>query len=62
VGPAMQADALAPEFGHGATYRLAPDGPWLIASFHPSRQNTQTGRLTPAMFDAIWGQTRRLLE
>lgn len=62
VGPATEADAPAPVFGHGATYRLAPGGPWLVASFHPSRQNTQTGRLTPAMFDAIWGQTRRLLE
>ncbi|MEJ5241280.1 MAG: uracil-DNA glycosylase [Anaerolineales bacterium] len=51
-------------FAHGARYRL--DGflssPWLIASFHPSQQNTNTGRLTPAMFDAIWECARRLLE
>lgn len=51
-------------FTHGASYRL--DGflssPWLIASFHPSQQNTNTGRLTPAMFDAIWEHARRLLQ
>jgi uracil-DNA glycosylase family 4 len=51
-----------PVFGHGAIHPLSSAGPWLIASYHPSRQNTQTGRLTPAMFDAIWSQTRRLLE
>jgi uracil-DNA glycosylase family 4 len=49
-------------FGHGAVWPLGASAPWLIASYHPSRQNTQTGRLRPAMFDAIWYQTRRLLE
>ncbi len=47
-------------FRHGAFY--APAGlPWLLCSYHPSRQNTQTGRLTPEMFDAIWQKARRLL-
>jgi uracil-DNA glycosylase len=50
------------EFRHAAVTALSVSGPWLIASFHPSRQNTQTGRLTPTMFDEVWVQTRRMLE
>jgi uracil-DNA glycosylase family 4 len=60
-GTATPAGARTPVFGHGAIWRLSSAGPWLIASYHPSRQNTQTGRLTPTMFDAIWSQTLRLL-
>jgi len=41
-----------PAFAHGAEARLA-GAPALVASYHVSRQNTQTGRLTPAMFDAV---------
>ena len=51
-----------PRFGHGVFYPSASDQPWILASYHPSRQNTQTGRLTTAMFDAIWTEVRRLLE
>ena len=49
-----------PAFAHAATYPLA-GGRWLVASYHPSRQNTQTGRLTAAMFDQVWLGTRQLL-
>ena len=49
-------------FGHGAFYRLGDNLPWLLTSFHPSRQNTQTGRLTVAMFDQIWQKSRQLLD
>lgn len=48
-------------FKHAAEYRLGAAAPWLVASFHPSRQNTQTGRLTPAMCDEVWERARKLL-
>ena len=41
-------------FGHGAFFPGDARHPWLLSSYHPSRQNTQTGRLTEAMFDSIW--------
>ena len=42
-----------PAFEHGAAYRN-PLGPSVVASYHPSRQNTHTGRLTPAMMRAAF--------
>lgn len=49
------------QFGHAAFYELGEGLPWLLCSYHPSRQNTQTGRLTLEMFDAIWQKARDLL-
>ncbi|MCI0520132.1 MAG: uracil-DNA glycosylase [Chloroflexi bacterium] len=49
------------EFGHAAFYRLGEGLPWMLASYHPSRQNTQTGRLTEGMFTAVWEKARELL-
>jgi uracil-DNA glycosylase len=49
------------EFVHGGVYWLGENLPWLVASYHPSQQNTQTGRLTSAMFDEVWQKGRSLL-
>jgi len=48
-------------FRHGACYEFEPPLPTLIVSYHPSRQNTQTGRLTEAMLDEVFEQVRELL-
>ncbi len=54
-------DVSGMKFGHRAFYDPGMDHPWILASFHPSRQNTQTGRLTKEMFDHIWHTARELL-
>lgn len=54
--------APTPAFAHNACSDLGPNLPTLISSYHPSRQNTQTGRLTVEMFDAVWNQVRARLD
>ena len=48
------------KFGHGAAYQL-DDGLWVLCSYHPSQQNTLTGKLTKKMFDNIWKKVKELL-
>jgi uracil-DNA glycosylase family 4 len=49
-------------FGHNKVHRTGPGQPLLISSFHPSQQNTSTGKLTEAMFRAVFLRARRLLD
>ena len=49
-----------PAFGHAAVHRL-PNGQVLIGCFHPSRQNTNTGKLTAAMMDVAFQRAVRML-
>jgi len=50
-----------PSFGHGLAADLE-DGVTVISSYHPSQQNTQTGKLTEAMLDAVFRRAKGLLE
>ncbi len=49
-----------PRFAHGAAATL-PDDTVVIASYHPSRQNTNTGKLTRAMWYAVFRKARQIL-
>lgn len=55
------APRLRPQFGHGVQSEL-PDGTVLLSSYHPSQQNTQTGRLTREMFEGIFSVARRIID
>jgi uracil-DNA glycosylase len=54
--------ARRPKFSHNQIYEWPGVPVWLLAAYHPSRQNTQTGRLTETMFADIWDVVNKLLE
>ena len=58
---ALQLPARDFKFGHGAQHELAVRGLTLLDSYHCSRYNTQTRRLTSAMFEAVFAQAVNLL-
>ena len=49
-------------FAHGAEAKLPGDGPLLVGVYHPSQQNTQTGKLTPAMYARVLGRVKTLIK
>jgi uracil-DNA glycosylase family 4 len=49
------------KFAHAAVFRLV-NGAWLVCSYHPSQQNTLTGRLTVEMFAQVWEIAKELIE
>ncbi len=56
----LEVPSPAPRFGHGVSYQMG--GITLIGSYHPSQQNTFTGRLTKDMFQAIFQKARTLVD
>lgn len=49
-----------PHFGHGAEFAPGEGGPVLLGCYHPSQQNTFTGKLTEPMIDAVFLRAREL--
>jgi uracil-DNA glycosylase family 4 len=48
-------------FGHNREHKIGPGQPVVISSYHPSQQNTSTGRLTEAMLLDVFRRARRIL-
>ncbi len=55
------ASRAAFRFAHGAEAELPGDSGRLFGVYHPSQQNTQTGRVTPAMYAQVLARIRRFL-
>src|SRR4051794_38767851 len=51
-----------PAFGHGSRAELGGGLPILLGSYHPSRQNTNTGKLTAPMLESVFRSARRIIE
>jgi uracil-DNA glycosylase family 4 len=51
-----------PAFGHGSEARLGDGLPLLLGCYHPSRQNTNTGKLTAPMMRAVFARARGIIE
>jgi uracil-DNA glycosylase len=51
-----------PQFGHGVVTRMGPELPVLVGCYHPSRQNTNTGKLTAAMMERVFRKARLLID
>ena len=60
LGYIWPSDHDKPRFGHNLDC-ITPDGKFLVSSFHPSQQNTQTGRLTRDMFHGVFEKVQRIL-
>jgi uracil-DNA glycosylase len=59
------AQSPRPQFGHGVVVRMKEGNeraPMLIGCYHPSRQNTNTGKLTPAMMAGVFRKVKKLIE
>jgi uracil-DNA glycosylase len=49
-------------FGHNVEHHIAPGHPALLCSYHPSQQNTSTGKLTEAMLRDVFERARRIVD
>jgi uracil-DNA glycosylase len=58
----LLASRAAHPFAHGAEFDFTAPGTRLFGVYHPSQQNTQTGRVTPAMYAQVLRRIRRFLE